>query len=92
MSAAVPQLGTELKAFDLALKVVSPTWAPPKRAPLPHKRTLPHRGQFAGTCLELLRKQGEMPTLELVREIVTQLSLKFVDKAAAGLRVQRGYG
>lgn len=82
LKARLSQIETELQALDFALKVVSPTWAPPKRVSRPQKRTLLPRGQVASTCLQLLRKHGEMPTPELARVIATQFSLKFADKAA----------
>jgi hypothetical protein len=72
----------ELESLDYSLRVVSPSWMPPKRVTPPAKPTLLPRGAVARGCLQLLRQREELATPELASLIAANHQLAFASRRA----------
>lgn len=83
LRAQLSEVDAGLSSVVYALRVLEPTWEPPKTLPRRQKRvTALPRGAVASGCLELLRRHGELSTPELARHLVVQHRLRWADKAS----------
>lgn len=71
-----------LSALDYSIKVVAPSWTPPRKVSAPAKKTLLPRGSVAKACLQFLRQRQELSTPELVQLVAAKHHLTFSDRRA----------
>ena len=76
------QLDAEIDALDYALRVVEPSWQPPRHIRKPAKQTRLPRGAVAQGCLQYLRQHTELWTPDLAKLIAERYRLTFADKRA----------
>lgn len=80
LQARLVEVEKELAALDFSIRVVSPTWAPPKRATRPKRKALLPHGAVSTGCLQLLRQQRELDTPELTRLIAARHRVAFASR------------
>lgn len=75
--ARLKELDRELEALAYSLRVLSPNWVPPTKAPKKQGRSrLPH-GAVGRGCLQALRAHGELWTPELVMQLAQRHRVTF---------------
>ena len=71
------QVETELSALSLAIKLVEPSWLPPKAISRPRRESLLPRGAVSEACLQILRQRQELSTPELTELIAGRHRVTF---------------